>query len=156
MPVVEIESVEHFDDLLYNRSVNGNQGHNKLHLAVDFKAVWCGPCKRFAPTFEELSNTYGEYIYFCSVDVDDVQDLAVRYGIDCMPTFMLIDVQEPESEPQSEPDQTGVFDEPPAYDLIKGVAQGTKDRLENMYKFLTNQAKYPNHDYKEDDPALDF
>eukprot|EP00892_Ulva_mutabilis_P010063 jgi/Ulvmu1/7429/UM036_0090.1 len=54
---------------------------------VDFFAEWCGPCKMVAPMLEELSSKYPNVI-FLKVDVDKCEDLAQKYGIRAMPTFI--------------------------------------------------------------------
>jgi thioredoxin 1 len=63
---------------------------NKLTV-VDFAAKWCPPCRMIAPRFEELatSNKYPD-VSFLKVDVDDVQELAIRFKIRSMPTFLFI------------------------------------------------------------------
>ena len=54
---------------------------------VDFYATWCGPCKMFAPVFEEVSNEID--INFIKVDVDANSDLAREYGVMSIPTIIL-------------------------------------------------------------------
>lgn len=54
---------------------------------VDFYANWCGPCKMFAPIFEEVSNDYD--INFIKIDVDNYQDIAREYGVMSIPTIIL-------------------------------------------------------------------
>lgn len=57
------------------------------YVVVDFYAQWCGPCKRIAPTYMELAQSHPNVI-FCKVDVDQVDDLAQKYKIAAMPTFL--------------------------------------------------------------------
>merc|ERR1719229_1630649 len=59
-------------------------------LVIDYKAEWCGPCKRMAPLFEELSNQYEEQCDFLTVDCDDLPELAAQRGVASLPTFELI------------------------------------------------------------------
>jgi thioredoxin 1 len=54
---------------------------------VDFWAAWCGPCRMFAPVFEEASNEYAD-ITFAKVDTEDQQQLAGMAGISSIPTLM--------------------------------------------------------------------
>jgi len=56
-------------------------------VLVDFWAGWCGPCKSFAPVFEESSNKH-EDITFAKVDTEAEQALAGGLGIQSIPTIM--------------------------------------------------------------------
>lgn len=64
---------------------------NARPTVIDFYATWCGPCKQIAPMFEMLKSEYGDKINFQSVDVDKDVDMTVRYGIEAMPTFVILD-----------------------------------------------------------------
>ena len=54
---------------------------------VDFWADWCQPCKRFAPVFEEASETHPD-ITFAKVDTEADQELAQQLQITAIPTLM--------------------------------------------------------------------
>ena len=56
-------------------------------VLLDFWAVWCGPCQMLAPTIEEISRQR-EDILVGKVNVDDQYDLAVRFGIESIPTVL--------------------------------------------------------------------
>ncbi|XP_075066995.1 thioredoxin-like [Mixophyes fleayi] len=58
---------------------------NKL-LVIDFTAIWCGPCKKISPVFEELSEQFPNVLFY-KVDVDDAEDVAAECGVRAMPTF---------------------------------------------------------------------
>uniref|UniRef100_A0A1I7UKZ4 Thioredoxin-like protein 1 n=1 Tax=Caenorhabditis tropicalis TaxID=1561998 RepID=A0A1I7UKZ4_9PELO len=67
---------------------------NQLTLAgfkpviADFTAVWCGPCKMIAPTFEALSNQFLGAV-FLKVDVDVCEKACNLYCVSSMPTFIV-------------------------------------------------------------------
>lgn len=56
-------------------------------VLVDFWADWCGPCKMFAPWYEEVSENH-EDIVFGKVDTEDQQELAASFNIRSIPTLM--------------------------------------------------------------------
>lgn len=56
---------------------------------VDFWASWCGPCKMQAPILDELANELTD-VKFAKVNVDEQQELAVRYRVDAIPTLCFI------------------------------------------------------------------
>jgi thioredoxin 1 len=58
-------------------------------VLVDFWADWCGPCKRFAPTYEALSEEHPD-IVFGKVDTEAEQELALKFDIQSIPTIMAI------------------------------------------------------------------
>ena len=63
-------------------------------VLVDFFATWCGPCKMFAPTFDEFAD---EHIDFecVKIDVDQLGEIAKAYGIMSIPTIILFKNGEP-------------------------------------------------------------
>lgn len=58
-------------------------------MLVDFWASWCGPCKMLAPVIEELGAQYDGKVTVGKVDVDQEQELAIRYGVMNIPTVIL-------------------------------------------------------------------
>ncbi|KAF2020123.1 thioredoxin-domain-containing protein [Aaosphaeria arxii CBS 175.79] len=78
-------------------SVNDSAHFSRLlsqstYTVVDFYADWCGPCKAIAPVFSGLADkeTKPGKLQFCKVDVDACQDVAQKYGVSAMPTFLVI------------------------------------------------------------------
>ncbi len=61
---------------------------NNDTVIVDFWAPWCGPCRSFAPTYEQLSDQYPE-IVFAKVNTEEEQDLAGYFQIRSIPTLMV-------------------------------------------------------------------
>jgi thioredoxin 1 len=58
---------------------------------VDFYADWCGPCNMIAPTIEALSEEYAGKVKFVKINVDNNQQLAMKYDILSIPTSMLFE-----------------------------------------------------------------
>ncbi|PJF18465.1 Thioredoxin [Paramicrosporidium saccamoebae] len=56
-------------------------------VAIDFYAVWCGPCKAISPKFEQWAAKYTG-VTFIKVDVDQAAEIAGAMQITAMPTFM--------------------------------------------------------------------
>ncbi|KAG5926293.1 hypothetical protein E4U42_003440 [Claviceps africana] len=63
------------------------------YVVVDFYADWCPPCRAIAPVFSKLADTHarGGRVAFAKVNVDHVQDVAKRYSISSMPTFLVFE-----------------------------------------------------------------
>ena len=58
-------------------------------VLIDFYADWCGPCKAFSPVVESVANE-NEDIKVVKVNVDDAQDLAIKYQVMSIPTTVVI------------------------------------------------------------------
>ena len=63
---------------------------NGTAALVKFEAQWCGPCKKSAPIFEQMSAKHPE-VTFISVDIDKVKSLASKHKIGSVPTLVVFD-----------------------------------------------------------------
>jgi thioredoxin 1 len=59
-------------------------------LVVDFWAAWCGPCKIVSPIIEQLAEQYAGKIVFGKVNVDENPYISQRFGIQSIPTLMIL------------------------------------------------------------------
>jgi thioredoxin 1 len=57
---------------------------------VDFWAVWCGPCRIVGPIVEEIAEEYDGRAVVAKLDVDANRDTAVKFGIQAIPTLLLV------------------------------------------------------------------
>jgi len=82
MSTVEITSTSQFDKILSDTTA----------VLVDFHATWCGPCHAVAPIYKKLAEEHSSpsNIAFVKVDVDEQPEIAAKYGITAMPTFLVI------------------------------------------------------------------
>jgi thioredoxin 1 len=64
-------------------------------VLVDFWATWCGPCHAIAPVVERLAEE--KNLKLVKVDIDENQDLAMRYGIQSIPNIMLFEAGAPKA-----------------------------------------------------------
>ena len=62
---------------------------DKLVL-VDFYANWCGPCTMLSPIISEIANEYSNSVKVCKVNVDESQELALKYNIMSIPTLIFL------------------------------------------------------------------
>ncbi len=58
-------------------------------VLLDFWASWCGPCKMVAPIIAEIAQEHPE-IKVCKVNVDEEQELALKYQVMSIPTILVI------------------------------------------------------------------
>ncbi len=78
MAIVEL-TAENFNDVAEKNPI----------LIIDFWAPWCGPCRQFAPIYEEVAGEYPD-IAFGKVNTEEQQDIAGYFNIQSIPTVMII------------------------------------------------------------------
>ena len=78
-------AILHVNESEFDREVLQDSGT----VLVDFWATWCGPCRMLAPILEELSGQHPE-LKIVKVDVDENREMALRYGIESLPTQLEI------------------------------------------------------------------
>lgn len=62
---------------------------NSSFTIVDFWAEWCAPCKVMHPVMEKLASKYSGTITFAKLNVDQNQEIASKYGVLSIPTFII-------------------------------------------------------------------
>ena len=58
-------------------------------VLVDFWAEWCGPCRMIAPILEDVAESMDGKVQIAKLNVDENQDVAVRYKVSSIPTLIL-------------------------------------------------------------------
>ncbi|CAK9162864.1 unnamed protein product [Ilex paraguariensis] len=67
---------------------NDSKQSNKL-MVVDFTASWCGPCKFMEPAVNAMAEKFAD-VDFAKIDVDELSGVAQEFGVQAMPTFVLL------------------------------------------------------------------
>ena len=62
---------------------------SEVPVLVDFWAPWCGPCKALAPTLDEIYKDNEGKIKIDKINVDDNKEIAVKFGIQSIPTMLI-------------------------------------------------------------------
>lgn len=80
------DAVKTLDDSTFKTVVDGM----KRPVVIDFSATWCGPCKMYAPTYHQVAEEYKDKADFYKVDIDKCPALANAFGIQAVPTTVVI------------------------------------------------------------------
>ncbi|KAI0068078.1 thioredoxin-domain-containing protein [Artomyces pyxidatus] len=81
MSITHVTTLSQLDGIL-------SKSGDKLSV-IDFHATWCGPCHAIAPFYEGLSKQY-KTVNFLKCDVDAAREVASRYAVSAMPTFVFL------------------------------------------------------------------
>ena len=76
--MAKIATNTNFDELLQD---------GKL-VIVDFWAVWCGPCRMLSPLLDEVEEEMADKVTVVKVNVDDADEIAMKYRIMNIPTLL--------------------------------------------------------------------
>ncbi|MFI8946191.1 thioredoxin [Streptomyces sp. NPDC053750] len=98
-------------------------------VLIDFWAAWCGPCRQFAPVYEKAAEANPDLV-FGKVDTEAQPELAQAFGIQSIPTLMIVR------------DQVAVFSQPgalPEEALTDVIGQARKLDMDEVRKAVAEQ-----------------
>ncbi|MFD5295348.1 thioredoxin [Streptomyces mutabilis] len=98
-------------------------------VLIDFWASWCGPCKQFAPVYEKAAEANPDLV-FGKVDTEAQPELAQAFGIQSIPTLMIVR------------DQVAVFAQPgalPEEALTDVIGQARRLDMDEVRKAVAEQ-----------------
>jgi len=88
-------TTQEFKDKIFDFTIEQQWNYKgKLPAIIDFYADWCGPCKMVSPLVEELSTEYENQLIVYKVDTSKEKDIAAAFGIQSIPTFLFIPLEE--------------------------------------------------------------
>ena len=59
-------------------------------VLIDFWASWCGPCRMMSPVVDEIAGEMKDSVKVCKINIDEEQNLAVKYNVMSIPTFVVL------------------------------------------------------------------
>ena len=78
------DKVQTITDGNFDQTIQGEKP-----VLVDFWAEWCGPCRRLAPTVDELAKDYDGRVVVAKMNVDENPATPMRFSIRGIPTLLL-------------------------------------------------------------------
>lgn len=106
---------------------------SNTYVIVDFYADWCPPCRAIAPTVSELAdeNSWRGHLAFAKVHFDHSKDIAKRYKVTTLPTFLIFKDGEPTSVvvPSNKLDKSTGKTEDVVVEKIQGANIGLLKRV---------------------------
>ncbi|MGA5351551.1 thioredoxin [Streptomyces thermodiastaticus] len=108
----------------FDRTVTEND-----FVLIDFWASWCGPCRSFAPVYEKAAQDNPDLV-FGKVDTEAQPELAAAFGIQSIPTLMIVR------------DRVAVFAQPgalPEAALADVIAQARNLDMDEVRKAVAEQ-----------------
>jgi thioredoxin 1 len=72
-----------------DESFDGDILKSEQPVLVDFWAPWCGPCRSVAPIVDDLASQYAGKLKVAKVNVDESSQVAMKYQVTSIPTFIL-------------------------------------------------------------------
>lgn len=63
---------------------------SRMPVLLDFWASWCGPCRMMSPVVDDIAESMNTSIKVGKVNVDECPELAEKYGVMSIPTFVVL------------------------------------------------------------------
>lgn len=114
-------------------------------ILLDLWAEWCGPCKQFAPVYDEASERHDD-VLFGKVDVDSNPDLAAQLGVQSIPTLIAV------REGVAVFNQSGVLSGKAIDDLVKQIRDLDMEEVHAAATAEPQESDAHGHSHQSADP----